>query len=301
MIVSNIPVDNLFTSLSLWLDAQRNYDALASVKVRDLGVATLMFNPARVRSTAAKIDAAAVARRPCFLCRANRPALQSAISWRTYEVLVNPFPIFPHHLTIASAAHEPQALSPRVADLFTLARQLPHYTVFFNGAKCGASAPDHAHFQAAKELSSSPVLQTVLSDNDKVIASSDDRSIVASTASGRLAYRISCSNEDAAARLFALLMDSRQIDEEMLNAAALLRPDGTAVDIVIIPRRRFRPWQFDAAPVDQIMVSPAAVEVLGFLILPRLDDFNKMTPDVASDIIRQVCFASDDELNPNAQ
>lgn len=299
--MSNIPVDNLFTSLSLWLDAQRNYDALASVKVRDLGVATLMFNPARVRSTAAKIDAAAVARRPCFLCRANRPALQSAISWRTYEVLVNPFPIFPHHLTIASAAHEPQALSPRVADLFTLARQLPHYTVFFNGAKCGASAPDHAHFQAAKELSSSPVLQTVLSDNGKVIASSDDGSIVASTASGRLAYRISCSNEDAAARLFALLMDSRQIDEEMLNAAALLRPDGTAVDIVIIPRRRFRPWQFDAAPVDQIMVSPAAVEVLGFLILPRLDDFNKMTPDVASDIIRQVCFASDDELNPNAQ
>ena len=188
-----------------------------------------------------------------------------------------------------------------MADLFTLARQLPHYTVFFNGAKCGASAPDHAHFQAAKELSSSPVLQTVLSDNGKVIASSDDGSIVASTASGRLAYRISCSNEDAAARLFALLMDSRQIDEEMLNAAALLRPDGTAVDIVIIPRRRFRPWQFDAAPVDQIMVSPAAVEVLGFLILPRLDDFNKMTPDVASDIIRQVCFASDDELNPNAQ
>ena len=301
MIVNNIPVDNIFASLSLWPDAQRNYDALASVKVRDIGVATLMFNPARVRSTAAKIDAAAVARRPCFLCRANRPALQSAISWRTYEVLVNPFPIFPHHLTIASAAHEPQALSPRVADLFTLARQLPDYTVFFNGAKCGASAPDHAHFQAAKELSSSPVLHAVLSDNGKVIASSNDGSIVASTASGRLAYRISCSNEDAAARLFTLLMGNRQIDEEMLNAAALLRPDGTAVDIVIIPRRRFRPWQFDADPADQIMVSPAAVEVLGFLILPRLDDFNKMTPDVASDIIRQVCFASDDELNPNAQ
>ncbi len=301
MIVSNIPVDNLFASLSLWPDAQRNYDALASVKVRDLGVATLMFNPARVRSTAAKIDAAAVARRPCFLCRANRPALQSAISWRTYEVLVNPFPIFPHHLTIASSTHEPQALSPRVTDLFTLARQLPHYAVFFNGAKCGASAPDHAHFQAAKELSSSPVLHAVLSDNGKVIASSDDGSIVASTASGRLAYRISSPNEDAAARLFTLLMGSRQIDEEMLNAAALLRPDGTAVDIVIIPRRRFRPWQFDADPADQIMVSPAAVEVLGFLILPRLDDFNKMTPDVASDIISQVCFASDDELNPNAQ
>lgn len=301
MIVNNIPVDDLFSSLSQWPDAQRNYDALSSVKVRDLGVATLMFNPARVRSTAAKVDAAAVARRPCFLCRANRPALQAALSWRTYEVLVNPFPIFPHHLTIASATHQPQALSPRMADMFALASQLPGYTVFFNGARCGASAPDHAHFQAAKELSSSPVLQSVLSDNGKVIASSDDGTIVVSTTSGRLAYRISCSNEDAAARLFTLLMGNRQIDEEMLNAAALLRPDGTAVDIVIIPRRRFRPWQFDAAPDQQIMVSPAAVEVLGFLILPRLDDFNRMTPDVASDIIRQVCFASDDELNPNVQ
>ncbi len=301
MIVSNIPVDNLFASLSHWPDAQRNYDALSSVKVRDLGVAKLMFNPARVRSTAAKIDADAVARRPCFLCRANRPALQSAIPWRSYEVLVNPFPIFPHHLTIASAAHQPQALSPRIADMFALARQIPDYTVFFNGAKCGASAPDHAHFQAAKELSESTVLKDIISDSDKVIASSDDGMIFASTASGRLAYRISCANEDAATRLFALLMGSRQIDEEMLNAAAMLHPDGNAVDIVIIPRRRFRPWQFDAAPDDQIMVSPAAVEVLGFLVLPRLDDFNQMTTDVASDIIRQVCFASDDELNPNVQ
>lgn len=301
MIVNNIPVEELFSSLSLWPDAQRNYDALSLVKVRDWGSARLMFNPARVRSTAAKIDAAAVARRPCFLCRANRPALQSALSWRSYEVLVNPFPIFPHHLTIASTTHQPQSLSPRVADLFALASQLPDYTVFFNGAKCGASAPDHAHFQAAKELSSSSVLKTILTDNGKIIASSDDGAIVASTASGRLAYHISCSNEDAAARLFSLLMSCREINEDMLNAAAVLRPDSSAVDIVVIPRRRFRPWQFDADPADQIMVSPAAVEVLGFLILPRLDDFNRLTPDVASDITRQVCFASDDELNHNAQ
>lgn len=109
---------------------------------------TLIYNPSRSRSTGAKTDAASIAARPCFLCPANRPEGQQAVEWRDYEILVNPFPIVKGHLTIVSKRHEPQSIAGRMDHMEALARELPGYTVFFNGARCGASAPDHLHFQA---------------------------------------------------------------------------------------------------------------------------------------------------------
>lgn len=108
----------------------------------------VQFNPARAVSTRAKVDAAAIAARPCFLCAKNRPPEQIAMPWEDLEILVNPFPIFPGHLTIAAREHQPQSLRGRMEQMKRLSRALPGYTIFFNGAKAGASAPDHFHFQA---------------------------------------------------------------------------------------------------------------------------------------------------------
>ncbi len=299
----SIDTETLFDSLSEWPEALSNYQALSGVESRFLATTPatrLFFNPARVRSTAAKVDAESVRRRPCFLCRANRPAQQKFLAWRGYEVLVNPFPIFAHHLTIASAAHAPQSLADRMADFFALALALPDYVVFYNGGQCGASAPDHAHFQAAKELGKSEVIRAILADDGAPIASHEGGTIIASEASGRLAYHIVCHDEEAATGLFATLMRLRAIDQEMVNAAALSRPDGT-VDIIVIPRRHFRPAQFDAEGDERIMISPAAVEVLGFFVLPCREDFDKVMTNDALDIISQVCFASDNELTHNAK
>ncbi|MCM1310748.1 MAG: DUF4922 domain-containing protein [Bacteroides sp.] len=134
--------------LAIWPEVAARYEALKNVEVKNVGDHCVQFNPARAVSTAAKVDAASIAARPCFLCAENRPKEQIALEWGDYEILVNPFPIFPGHLTIAAKTHIPQTLERRFEDMQKLSRQLPGYTLFFNGAKAGASAPDHMHFQA---------------------------------------------------------------------------------------------------------------------------------------------------------
>lgn len=134
--------------LSVWPEAAARFDALKSVEIKTVGGYDVQFNPARAVSTAAKTDARSIAARPCFLCKANRPAEQMHLDWEDMEILVNPFPIFPGHLTIAAKTHQPQSMLGRAGQMRRLSRALPGYTVFFNGARCGASAPDHMHFQA---------------------------------------------------------------------------------------------------------------------------------------------------------
>lgn len=134
--------------LALWPEVAERFNGLKNVEVKDVGDYKVQFNPARAVSTTAKVDAADIAARPCFLCSKNRPPQQIALEWEDLEILVNPFPVFPGHLTIAAKEHTPQTLSGRAAQMRRLSRELPGYTVFFNGAKCGASAPDHMHFQA---------------------------------------------------------------------------------------------------------------------------------------------------------
>lgn len=144
-----IDIDGFFErQLRLWPEVAARFAALNNVEIKRVGDYTVQFNPARAVSTAAKVDAASIAARPCFLCAANRPAQQLALEWEDMEILVNPFPIFPGHLTIAAKNHSPQSLLGRAAQMRRLSRELPGYTIFFNGAKSGASAPDHMHFQA---------------------------------------------------------------------------------------------------------------------------------------------------------
>lgn len=134
--------------LEAWPEAAARFKALEAVETKRVGGYDVQFNPARAVSTRAKVDAASIAARPCFLCARNRPKQQIAIEWEDMEILVNPFPIFPGHLTIAAKAHTPQTLRGRAEQMRRLSRELPGYTVFYNGARCGASAPDHMHFQA---------------------------------------------------------------------------------------------------------------------------------------------------------
>ena len=144
--------------LSVWPEAAARFRALRQVHtrkltVRGLGV-QLQYNPGRIHSSAARTDAASLAARPCFLCPQNRPAAQRCLKFegrkgRKYDILVNPYPIFPRHLVIAQEGHEPQSIWNRLVDLADLAHHYTDFTFFYNGPHCGASAPDHLHFQAA--------------------------------------------------------------------------------------------------------------------------------------------------------
>ena len=143
------------SQLTEWETARRNYRALESVRVKELMLGNcpvkVQFNPARIVSSAAKVDARSLKERPCFLCAGNRPAEQQGLADGDYTWLVNPFPIFPRHLTIPDNRHTPQLIGGRVGDLLRLTREADEFVLFYNGPRCGASAPDHAHFQAGNK------------------------------------------------------------------------------------------------------------------------------------------------------
>lgn len=144
--------------LSLWPLACDNFRALKNVRVREMDARGLMvrlqFNPARMISSAAKLNKEDIAKRRCFLCRENRPQEQIMLKFegrkgKKYHVLLNPYPIFPDHLVIAADSHTPQSILHRYVDMLDLARKYKSFTFFYNGPRSGASAPDHHHFQAA--------------------------------------------------------------------------------------------------------------------------------------------------------
>ena len=146
--------------LSRWPLACDNFRALKNVKVREIDACglkvKLQFNPARMISSAAKLNKADIAARRCFLCRDNRPAEQIMMKFdgrkgKKYHILVNPYPIFPDHLVIASSRHTDQSIWHRYIDMLDLAGKYERYTFFYNGPRSGASAPDHHHFQAAPQ------------------------------------------------------------------------------------------------------------------------------------------------------
>lgn len=117
----------------------------------EYGTLNVQYNPARIVSTAAKIDKAALKKRPCFLCDTNRPSCQTSMPvLGKFQLLVNPYPILPLHLTIPTRRHTAQRLSHFSKMLDTITWNLPGMFVFYNGARCGASAPDHAHLQAGQ-------------------------------------------------------------------------------------------------------------------------------------------------------
>ena len=135
-----------------WALARNNFEGLKTVQTKTFAFGDydvrVQFNPARIVSSGAKVDAKTIAERKCFLCAANRPAEQRSVEFGDYEILVNPFPIFPEHFTIPRKEHVDQQIKPFFADMLRLAKAMDEYLVFYNGPRCGASAPDHMHFQA---------------------------------------------------------------------------------------------------------------------------------------------------------
>ncbi|MDE5661767.1 MAG: DUF4922 domain-containing protein, partial [Muribaculaceae bacterium] len=169
-----------------WPQAAGNYDALKGVEVKEIALPgwtiKVQFNPARMVSSAAKVDAASLKARKCFLCAENRPDVQRGIDWEeNYTILVNPFPIFPRHLTIPDKRHTDQLIAGRAADMMRLATALEGYTVFYNGPRCGASAPDHMHFQAGNsdfltlgDALEDTVLKELDADGDSTLSLADE-------------------------------------------------------------------------------------------------------------------------------
>ncbi len=274
--------------MACWPMVKANYDALAAVERRvfefDNFSVQLQFNPARKRSTAANISAEAIRQRACFLCAANRPSEQMAIGAGSYDVLVNPFPIFSRHLTIVSHSHEPQSFLGHAAEFQLFAKQLPDMAVFFNGAHCGASAPDHLHFQASPACLW-PLLSDIkrghfstMTDNDRCHSDIVD-------GIGRTIVCITTDDTQELENQIVAIGKRYGVADDMMNIIA------HGNQTIVVPRRAFRPWQFSTTDESrQLMVSPASVEVGGIFITPVEEHFMRMTSDDILSILSQVCF-----------
>ena len=292
-------VNELFEQqLSVWEMARNNFEGLKTVQIREFdfdgfGV-KVQFNPARMVSSGAKVDAKTIAQRKCFLCAANRPEVQRGIAWRDYDILINPFPIFTRHLTIPRREHVDQRLVPYISDMFDLARELPDFVVFYNGPKCGASAPDHMHFQAGN-ADFLPLVSDYFNLKSKGKCTMHNAQC---TIGGvdiytiddylRVVYCVESTDKDALREAFMKLYNSwvkEEGVEPMMNVVCLYR-EGRWY-LFVIPRGAFRPWQYTAEGEKQLLVSPATVEVSGLFITPVKEHFERITKEDVVDILKQ--------------
>jgi ATP adenylyltransferase/5',5'''-P-1,P-4-tetraphosphate phosphorylase II len=281
-----------------WALARDNYAALARVQTRNIEIddftMRLQFNPARIVSTGSNADAKSIAQRPCFLCNSNRPREQASLAFGVeYLVLVNPFPIFPEHFTITNNTHMPQRIDGAFASLLELARALsPRYTVFYNGPRAGASAPDHLHFQAGDRG-----FMTIEHELERLkgnpIAACGVANIHAIN-SLRPFILIESREQSDAARAFdavyrALATVAPAYDEPSMNILAFC--DDGQFKIIILPRAKHRPDFYYADGDAKIMISPGCVDLGGVIILPVENDYHRVTAEHLRQMLRECMLA----------
>ncbi len=284
--------------LSIWSEARKNFDALTLIgrkqlKIGDLG-AIAQHNPARIRSTGAKTDAESIRKRECFLCAGNRPSEQISYEWLPgWELLVNPYPILPIHFTIVDKQHRPQDAIP--LDMALMAEKAPDLAIFFNGARAGASAPDHRHCQAVLK-SELPLLRLTERYHTQSLPS-----IISSEKFGLdlpFNFISAIITPDKEGMILLSLVTkikgedslTGEADPGLVNAFFWMDSNGL-LRIIVIPRRAHRPKCFYAEDETAMTVSPGALDMAGLMILPIERDYERINPDLARKIYEEVAFA----------
>ena len=308
-------VEAFFESeLNSWDTARQRYEDLqAQVQKRELPFGdsslTVQWNPARMVSTAAQVDKASIAARPCFLCDENRPKEQHALMIRHhYQVLINPFPILPRHFTIPTRRHKPQNIWEHFGTMRHLAWTLPHHIVFYNGPLCGASCPDHMHLQAGSrglvpierdwELYENRLekLYPLTGSGTQEMAEAGNTSqrcglfLLKSYACPVFVIRSLPEEKDSllCQRLYQALPINEGETEPRMNVICWRQAgDESRSDEIItlvFPRKKHRPDCY----ATELMVSPGALDMGGLFITPREEDFRKLTPEWAVEILKEV-------------
>ena len=290
--------DFFHNQLNQWKDVAKRFEELKGVQTREVGSALAQFNPARLVSTGAKIDKATLAKRPCFLCEKNRPGEQIVLPFgNDFDILVNPFPILPVHFTIPSRHHQQQAIADNYVQIHRLLRAYPQLMVFYNGPKCGASAPDHLHFQAGtsgilplqrdwQRLYETSVPLLKLNDAEGIYEIKDYICPVLAIVSYTEKHDV-----ELFSRLYEALPIKEDETEPMMNVVAWR--SGEAFISVVFPREKHRPDCYSADGEAQCLVSPGSLDMAGLMILPRQSDFERVTSERAKAVLREVSLSDE--------
>lgn len=300
--------------LAKWQTARTNHEALNQIETRRFELAgntiTVQFNPARAVSTCAKVDKSSIEARKCFLCPENKPNEQDEIIIsldEPFSLRINPYPILPGHLTISSLKHQDQVLADKTI------RQLPGkliswleeyfasgYVLFYNGAKCGASAPDHFHFQAVKQ-SDVPVIQQWERLMETAVRETEIK-----TENGNTYSSFQITSYICPIQVF-ICNHSADILPEMINQYLESLPlhEGESeprynlfawqdkqrgFTMAYFPREEHRPACYTATGGEQLLVSPGALDMAGLLVTPRKEDFDKITESDITQIYKEVAY-----------
>lgn len=280
--------------LKTWDFACNNYNALKFSKMKEFSVNgceyKVQFNPARIASTEAKVDAKSIQERNCFLCEKNLPKEQIKIAFKDkYSIMVNPFPIFPNHFTISQNSHVQQTILSRFADMIDIAEYMNDFVIFYNGPKCGASAPDHAHFQAGNKS-----FLPLEMNWEKHIASKITDNLY-HVNYGFHYLMINTENREKAVSIFEKIYGSLKINdgesEPLMNVLVWFESSiNRGFTVAIIPRAKHRPYCFFEKGDKNIMISPASVDLGGVFITPFEKDFEKITEKEIANILNEVCL-----------
>lgn len=250
-----------------WTEVSARYKALSDAKRRIVDVDGCsiagVLNPSRAVSTVAKVDAETIKARPCFLCPANQPPEQEALLWQNYKIQVNPFPIFSRlHFTISSRRHEPQLLTGHFDAMIELARLLPDFVVFYNGAGAGASAPDHFHFQAGPK----------------------DELPLCHTPHWLAGERYHLNSESVPSELAGVMNEAEL--QCPINLLCWVDERGL-VTLHLFRRKRHRPACYGSGE-GQLLISPGSIDLAGLVTTIRPTDFTALSPTILRDIFSAV-------------
>jgi ATP adenylyltransferase/5',5'''-P-1,P-4-tetraphosphate phosphorylase II len=296
MTLSGLCRDLLKTQKTSWDMLAKGYEALDSVRVRQLEYdrfsVMLQFNPARIISSTAPVDKASIDKRPCFLCVENLPAAQYGIVYaQEFLILCNPYPIFPEHFTISCIKHMTQSITGTIPVFLSMARDFsPDFNLFYNGPKCGASAPDHLHFQAAprgllpieKEIEKSAKLIPVKRAEGVCLFTMKN--------AGREVLIMEGTHYEtvraALAHIIEAMKNVLSTSDDPMNLMCSYRKN--TWQVVIFPRQKHRPDVYYFPGDERILVSPGLVDMAGVIITPLEKNFTTIDHDIIHKIYEEV-------------
>ncbi|MFA8343416.1 MAG: DUF4922 domain-containing protein [Rhodothermaceae bacterium] len=293
----------LFKEKQNWKLASENYFALSNIRNKifeiDNNEIIVQFNPERIISSSAAVDKKSISKRKCFLCEENRPQEQSILNINSaYDLLLNPFPIFNPHFTIPANTHKPQLIKNELEHFVSLLKFFEEeYTVFYNGPECGASAPDHMHFQACpKSILPIEAEYRNFAKEANLIFTKENLKVFSVNDKLRQYFVLEFTNQNSIQfvnEIYSALEKTDQFEyEPKLNLMGFRKEDRFTV--LIFPRTKHRPDFYFAENETQILISPASVDMGGIVICPREKDFNKIDETIIRELFGQVCYSEDE-------
>ena len=293
--------DYLFNSqINRWELMKKNYDALNNIQSKSFWFEgfklKVQFNPERIKSTSAKVDEVSVKNRKCFLCIENLLSEQKGIIlFDEYILLCNPYPIFPQHFTVSSLKHKSQRISEALGEFLEVTKVLsPKYSLVYNGPACGASAPDHLHFQAGTKnfIPIENDIQQMKNDFGRIIK--EDELITTAFIDDGLRKLIFIESKDKKniKESFRVIYNSYKKQsgtkpEPMMNIISSYKAE-FGWSVIIFLRNKHRPERFFKKDPEKMLISPAAIDLGGAVVTPREEDFLKTDKDNLQQIFNEV-------------